>query len=456
MARTPARKRAQSTANRGGGYGFQLSERPVLPRDRKAWESCGEDLHEDKGRIMKEARRFESESHALSALLQLKGCFLNYRLRLVPQRTGDRQVWKDWCEGNPDALDSIHEVVRCLWRDWLLLDNVVLFWREVRAGTVERVLVVPPERCEYSDVMGVEKLRMKVHLDAKDLEALPPKERARYQKGEITVGEGVGERFLVLKRERAGLGFAMPRLRGLLRTLEAQASLEVGDQLNAFLYRRVFAQWKVGHEIRVGPAAGKPTYHCKKEHATAIRNMTEGRFGIVEMVTNFDRTLEFPHPDPEVFDSTRYDGLRRRVYEFLGPLGQILHDPQAALNAWSLFRTEAMEQRQEVARAIRRVAEVLGAPVPVRPAWGSQCFQDARLALDILKHGLESGPISQRTYLEDQGFDQEEEQERKEAEAQLAGKQQTAGRVLPLFNRGTGAKQLPGRAPGQVDGGPRE
>ena len=43
--------------------------------------------------------------------------------------------------------------------------------------------------------------------------------------------------------------------------------------------------------------------------------------------------------------------------------------------------------------------EALLAPAPITLQWDDSCFWDARMLLDLLKNGLQAGPISQESYL---------------------------------------------------------
>lgn len=423
-------------------------------RDTQAWQNAGARPSSDVKVLMRDSRdRYESNPY-LATLIGLKLALYLYRIRCVAQRREDTDAWVQWRDENPETVAMALRTVEFLWMDLLVVGAAVLFWREGGDG---EPLAIPPEACRYSDAMGLEKLFVETgwnQSQLKGLKGISEEDARRYSK-EFEVDEARGERFMVLRRSRPGFGFGKPPMVGLFPALDAFASLEVGDRLQAFLLRRVVVQWKIGHEIRTGPKAGFPTHFYKKADAEAIRAKTEGMLGVVEVVSNFDRELEFPAPNPKVFDADRYAGVIARIHQWIGPLGIMVNDPNAANVAWSLARAEAERARREMAPAISRLFDLVGCPVPVRPIFGNQCFQDSRVMAEMIRHALESGPLSQRSYLEEGGWSQDEEQERKAAEAELARTETDAGRVLPLYSRGTGRVGASGRPAGTADSGVR-
>jgi len=80
--------------------------------------------------------------------------------------------------------------------------------------------------------------------------------------------------------------------------------------------------------------------------------------------------------------------------------------------------------------------------------WSNKCFADGRIAADLSKMALAAGPLSQRSFLEEIGADQEEDWDRKEAEGAKSKKLTT-----PIYDAAHGPpKKGAGRTPGTRDG----
>lgn len=423
-----------------GGEPFDFATASALPADLK--------------KIMEEARDAYRRSHFLPGALRLRLSFLNYGLRFSGRR--DAKAFRQWWEGEPGTRRRILDLVRWMWQDLELLDNTVVFWRDGE----RQPTVVPPEKCEYTDPMGVEKLRIYLGWKQQDFEGKSLQEiRRLIGSGGFEPDPTKGEHFLVVKRARVGWGFAHPSIYGLARTLAAHQSLEVADQLWAFLSRTVVRLWKIGHEIRNGPRAGQATWFYSAARARALKEKVENRQGLIDLVANFDTECEFPSPDPKKFDRTRYECLHERFHQWLGPLGLLLTQPQAVSGAMVLFRAEAADKRAELGAALEELLpRVFEIPQPIRVSWSNQCFNDPRIAAELIKHGLSAGPVSQQSFTEEIGLDVEVERERKAREAKLAADPDTMGQVLPVFApyhaKQPGADN--GRPAGTRDAGPRE
>jgi hypothetical protein len=113
-----------------------------------------------------------------------------------------------------------------------------------------------------------------------------------------------------------------------------------------------------------------------------------------------------------------------------------------------MLKIQAVAEREIVAEHLRTVfIEALGAPDDIKLVWSNKPFVDPRIAADLSKTALASGPLSQTSFLEEIEADPEEERENKAMEAKLPKSQTT-----PIFDAAHGDKKPPGRKPGTRDG----
>jgi hypothetical protein len=418
------------------------------------------------------ARSYHGSSLFIQQGLQVKVGFYNYGLRFVlaPARAnakGDRKAeaaaLKDWVEQNTPAL---RRLVREVWEDRLCMDNAVIFWREKGAvrGPTRQVFTLPPERCQYADPLGIEILKVQLGWKEQDFadrdspaaKALNKDLIKRYARnGYITLDPREGEMFRVLKRDRVGWGFSEPRLMALYRTLQQEESLQVADNLWAFMSRSVIRQFKVGHEIRNGPRAGQNLWFWKRERGNAIKAFFEGRTGLMDFSGNFDIDIVYPHPDQKWFDRAKFDSVYERMSIWLGPAGAVMW-PQGN-NPWTMdaLRSAAEAERSEVGPFLSDVINsAMQPPHPVRVVWSDRIFQEGRARLELTKFLLAQGPLSGRTALQTAGFDAEEEREYKAEEGALVQSEGGKHQVLPAYDSAHGNQPAvgePGRPAGKAE-----
>jgi hypothetical protein len=253
----------------------------------------------DKREALVLARDWHKKNLFVQAGLGLKVGFANYGLRLKPiDKVGkqSRQQLNAWWLKNKRA---IRKFIRETWEDWHILDNAVAFWRK-QGVIIPRIITLKPEDCVYSDAMGIEKLKVRLGWSKEELTSTGQNsakdEWRRYASREIELSEDKGEFFRVLKRDRDGWGFAWPRIHAVFRTLNQQESMEVADNLWAFVSRAVIRQFKVGHEIRNGPRAGQGIWFWNTKRGDAIKKFFEGRVGILDFDGNFDIDIHYAWP----------------------------------------------------------------------------------------------------------------------------------------------------------------
>lgn len=422
---------------------------------REDWKNTGS-FPADRKEQIETARAWCARNWFLMAAGEVERAFLNSQmtLRAASGKKKDHERVKLWHRKHRLAIDRF---VREVWEDRRQVDNVVAVWRE--RSNPARVFTLPAERCQYSDAMLVEKLSINFGWKGADFAGAARKAAAgdlarRYGSGGyVEVGEATGERFRVLTRARAGWGFAEPRLRALHRSLEMEESLQVADNLSAFLCRAVLRHIKIGHEIKIGPAAGKPFWFFTEEIGREHRDFLESRVGIIDYITNFDVEVGYPHPDGKRFDKARYEAVLQRMAHWCGPAGLLLVGSEPASTLMGMFREVAHAEREAVGPYCEEVlTEAFRPPEPIEIIWGDQCFREQRAWLDLVKQAFNSGPGSQTTLLRLAGLDPDVERSNKKMEAEL-----TKAEVLPIYDaaHGPGGALDSGRPAGAADLGER-
>ncbi len=386
----------------------------------------------------------------IDAVLQLRLAFYNYGFRLVPKdakKKADREASAAWMddETNKKALIGF---VWDAWREWLLQRNVISLWR---AKSV-RPVVLNPEDVKFTDKLGVEMLTIKHELtpdEVKSLKGWTAAEKASLlAKKELKLQhDDMLFEFEVLKSNKLGCGLAWPGLTGVFQALNQSDSLEAGDAVLAHVTRTVLEQHKKGHEIRAGNMQGAAKHFLKPEQAAAIEKALKGKLGHVRMATNFDHDLVFPGVDPKRFAAEKYDGVINRLLWWALPLGHMVMARGVSPNLFEMLFVLAQQERAAMALHLNKViSEVFTGLPEVRVVWSNRCFRDQRIAAELIKMGLTAGPLSQTTFLEDAGYDPEQEREHKQTEHGLPPAQ-----TLPLMDPNHGTQ--PGR-PGKTNGRP--
>src|SRR5262245_19630635 len=133
----------------------------------------------------------------LKPYFALKASIVNYGLRLGPakvkkKKPGQREIDRlgDWLEEEMDPVkfegnatigvpkqaivkrrERVEKFILEVVSEWILQRNVLAFWSD----GIEVPVVLPPERCRYKDVLGVETLFYTHGLGAAEIKELDPK-----------------------------------------------------------------------------------------------------------------------------------------------------------------------------------------------------------------------------------------------------------------------------------------
>lgn len=410
--------------------------------------------------VIERCRTWSQESSFISnQWLPLKLSVCNYDMRLKPMEMKkggkDQERIDKWLtEDAPPVADQytdpatqetieiestsswgeiIEKFVKAAWVDRLLFDNVVTLWTDDGALPVTLAL----DRCSYTDTLGIEVLRYTHGLSAQQIEALPEDQKAVFAKSAtIIINPKDGFHFKVFKDAAIGRGFALPKLFSIFRLLGEVESKEFGYNAMAFGFRSAKRTHMLGHEIKNGPNAGKPMHFWKKERDKSVRAKWQDTVGFEDFTTNFDYKVVYPWPDPKLFDETAWKGSDRRLYQWGGPVMQMLAARGATPFLPNLLRASIGSERREFSRYLSAIINrAFKPPVPVTVTWSNAIFSESRLAAELIKFGVQQGYISARTATEEAGQSRDEEAIRKLHEAEDPDAEKT---LLPVWDASHG------------------
>ncbi len=355
--------------------------------------------------------------------------------RVADPRSGDARSDAEFLEAHQGELRAY---VLDVWRHWLGLDSVVSFWRE--GGPL---ITLKPEQCEFVDAMGVPVLIYEPDLTEKQKEAIEPSElRERYSKKEVVIGEGkwnrahpdLAEHYRVLRRGIRGMGFAWPKMWSVFNTLAQSADMEVGEKLLAIASKTLLRVHHKGHEIKAGVHAGKSTHFMKKEFPAQLQTDLKGKSGLIDMPANFDHKISYVWIDPKLYTGEKWESVVRRLLWWGGPAAWMVMAKGVSPFLMTMLKTEAAFERRLVKEHCEEVFFArYGRRIQLK--WSNRCFQETRLAHDMLKFLLTSGPMGSGVALEEAGYDVERVREDKKGDLAMAKEM-----LMPVFDAAHGAE----------------
>ena len=447
--RSPARDQALAKCSLDIVTGAQnlatLSPAELFDRERP----------DDLQAMFKLARNWDKQNGFVEQVNQLKLAFFHYGFRLVAAKKADKKKLAAWLEEDADRREALDRYIAAVWGEWLLLDNVVSFWREEKDVTPFLLLA---ESCRYTDAMGLERLKVDLgykreHFTDEKGNPLPGwtlDEIKRYTSRDVLLSEEYDEYFRVLTRGLRGQGFGVPRLYRMFRTLSQHESMEVGESMLAYAGRLVLRTHSLGFEVRSASNAAKQAeYLWKAQRAKPIEDFFKGRQGFAETTKQFDHKIEYVWVDAKFYDARKWDTIVSRLLWWAGPLGYMLMTKQLQPFLLPMLRADALANRARVGSHLEVVLNKgFRPPVPVKVKWGDRCFNDLRLAWEMTKTLMQQGPVSLTTALEVADHDPELEAERKRDEASPSRNPE----LLPKFDPNHGNQPGQGkdglRAPG--------
>ena len=248
------------------------------------------------------ARSWAKENWFINLVLRGNADFFNFGLEILPEKNTarNRAALQEFFEKQPKLHMDVHRYIDEVMREFVLNQNVVSFWRQKKKYVPFLLL---GEQCDYIDVMGVPRLWWNPNFKPQEM----PKDNDVFQfsansstdvKNRYFAGKKIeldpkwDEYFEVLTTNYRGLGFSVPDMYSVFRTLSQTESMEVGDNMLALLSRRVTLDHKIGFELK-GQNAGPNAAYQKgfslwtKKRSDAMLAFFNGRFGFVETTSNF-------------------------------------------------------------------------------------------------------------------------------------------------------------------------
>jgi hypothetical protein len=377
--------------------------------------------------------------------------FYNHGLEIAPVEKGKAaRVRLEKYLKDTGRRAALLRYISDVWSEYLLQDTVVSFWRRQQEMTPFLLL---PEKCEYSDAMGVEILKYKPGCkkqqlegnDANGIDGLNPAQVKRYTgHNAIVLSREHDEYYRVLTRGLRGEGFGWPRLRTVFRTCSQQESMEVGESMLALAGRMVMRFHKIGFEVRSGAnAMRQEAFLWKKKRSDEILKFFKGHSGgFVETTGQFDHHIEYVWVDAKHYDARKWDTIIQRLMWWGGPLACMLMAKTPNPFLLPMLKAEAHAARADVGLHLEYVInEGFDLGVPVQLKWSDSCFYDLRLAWDMIKFYTQQGPLSLTSGLEHLGYNPDRELENKDQE------RKDKERWMPLFDAAHGKR------PGEVEPG---
>lgn len=406
----------------------------------------------DRKRQFEKARHHFKHQWFIRTITLMRQAFYHYGFRIGSEEGKVSPAIKKW---ERNCRNTYRRYAREAWLEWLIVENVVGLWR--RKGG-KPPLTFPPERCDFTDIFGWEKIKLRHDITREQSTTIGSFTRTEGEaltKNDSKVLELDHDDkvfgFDICRRERRGSGFGVPAMEPLFTCAAQMMSLEVGDAQLAAACRMVMEQHSMGHEIRSGLHAGASTHFWKKSRAEAFAASVKGKTGHLRITNNFDHVIKQAAnwPDPRLWDGKKYDSGYDRMAMWSAPLGQMLLGKNLNPFLLMILRFQAGQEREYMGEHLRTIfVEGLGAPADIKVCWSDKCFKDSRIAADLLKTGFAGGPVSQTAILQEADLDPEEQRELKAEEAKLP-----KGQTTPIFDAAHGAPdKTKGRTPGSRDG----
>lgn len=411
------------------------------------------------------ARSWQKENWFVHTVNQGKVDFYNYGMELVPKENTkqNRKKLEDFWEKNKRIYLSTHQYCKEVMREFVLNQNVVSFWREAPETKMVPFLLLG-EQCDYVDIFGVPRLWWNpnykpVHMpqsnDVFQFSGMSGKDiKNRYFTGQkIELSEDWDEHFEVLTTNYRTMGFGIPDLYSVFRTLTQNESMEVGDAMLGLLSRRVVLDHKLGFELKGMGASPNAAFQkdvsiWTKKRGDALIKYFNGRYGFIETTSNFDYAQKVWALDPKLFVGTKWDTVINRLLWWGGPLGFMIVCKQPNPFLLGIFKSMSDGVRSDVGMHLNFTLNqgVSKLPMEIEVKWSDRCFLDMRLAWDMVSGLMKQGPLSLTTSLSEAGFDPNMELELKKGETA------NAKYMVPLLTAQGPGGHAAGRPPQKAGG----
>lgn len=440
------------------------------------WREAPDDIKN----AFKQARKWSRHNWFIREILKLQNAFFTHGFKFKAADAADapaldKFIGQEGGDGRRHGTPAQERLCRQLTRysktvcsEWLLQDSVISFWREDEEQPDRQLpFCLMPEYAKYSDAFGVEKLYyapgykpLELKADATGLDqtvGLRPADAARYSSHEILIIDGVrNEHYDIITRAMRGQGLSWPGMLCVFQTAAQNESMEVGENQLAMLGRVVIELHKIGFEPRnpnLAPHVAK--FLWKLQRAKDINAFMAGSKGLIRLIAGHDHKIEHIWTDPKLYAPEKWDTVTKRLMYWAGPVGWMLCSKEPNPNLLAMLGAEMENDRADfVAPHIEGIINdsmnllrKKGGMPPVRVEFGSDCFQDVKLAWDMIKTLMTQGALSLHTALKSAGKHYDDELALKKLE------QTDAKYLLPIFDASHGERPgQPGRPEGTKNG----
>lgn len=452
--------------------------------------------------VYEQCRYFARESGFMKEYLRLKAALLNHGRRFVAVEAGKQAAVDKWMmEDAPPLVDnfvdqrtqetvtvestSTNEEMVNQWVDHAA-NNFIMFAADIATWIdgVEGATSLQLERVQYTDTMGLEIVRYTHGLSVLQKQQLSKEMQAVFEKPVIILNPKNKIHFKTLKTSGRGEGLPVPQMFSAFRLLGEIESKQFGMNALSFALRSAKRVHRMGYEIKSGQNTGKAISHTlfNTKRANSMKPFWVDKQGFEEYFCNWDEKVEFPWPDPKLFDTLIFKSSNERLVEWGGPIAQMMVAKGVMPYLSNLIKSSVTDDRIKFGTyAGSVITRGFGCPAPVRLEFSNDIFSESRLAAEMVKFGGQNGWLSSSTGTEACGYSPEIEQAKKLLEANdpdavkkftplyaaaqastpalgetaggLASAHQTAAPAGGVAPAGKSTKSK-GKAPGAMDGRP--
>ena len=416
--------------------------------------------------VYEQVRFYARENSFLKMFLPLKRSVYNYGMRMVAIDPTKQEAVEKWlAEDAPPVVDKftdtqtsqeitvestssnqelVEKWIEDAWSNFLMFDSDIAMWMDNAPGAVSLL----PERVIYTDTFGLELVRYTHGLSSQQKSQLTPEIQKIFERPIVVLNPKDGLHFKTLKRSALGDGLPVPSMYAVLSLLDEIEGKEVGQNALAFACRSVKRVHRLGHEIKNGDHAGKPHHFFKTVRGKAVNKAWVGTQGFEDYSCNFDEEVEYPYPDVKLFDQKYFAMSTGRLYEWAGPIAQMISSKGVMPYLSNLLRAVVSDDRKKFnTYASSVVSRAFSPPTPVRMEFSDAIFSESRLAAEMVKFGFQAGALSNGTLTEQVGFNPTVEGARKMVEADDTD---AVKKFAPMYDAAHNAMPALGETSGQM------
>lgn len=420
----------------------------------------------------------DGDSELIQSIIQAKVDFYaaGFDLVLKPKNSEYKQSLEERIE-SMIRTHEIRKVAAELVKDYCATDNCILHWK-VEGNKLEYVTTLQPDRVEYSSTIIGEKLKIELDQDVidqinalnlksdkKELSKYPDKYVEAVIAGEryVELRNKDGEFWIVKNTNRRFGGLARPSMRAIFFDIMLMDMLISGDFAVAYFLRRVIEHIKCGEAIPAGrPNDDIKALHADKDMIKLYLRVFKELGETMRIVTDHTVEIDYPMPDPKVFDPTKYEKVEERIHRWGATVPVLLSGKGEGFSQGHLGARRFISQGYSVREHIGDMMEefvlhpsmstVLKIPKgsSARTTWDEQNLKDPKQVLEELSKLWDCGVLDNQSFLEQLGQKYDVVRSRKERDLKPAEKKLWQ----PTFEKSQGL--LKDGAPGRpTDGKPK-